>query len=259
MSRITNQYKDSSKLSARAQLYARFSTEEVDWSRWVFDWLDLAPASRTLELGCGTGHLWARNMDRVPEGWQVTLTDASPGMLQEAQANLRGSDSRFRFEIVDAQSIPYEDSTFDGVIANHMLYHVPDKPRALSEIHRVLRPGGRLFATTHGRDHLRKLSELVEKVAPDAYDRWIASDNFGLENGAGQLARWFTKVSVHRSEGSLVVTEADALVTYVRSTELLSADQLLEFEEVCAREIGLRGAIRIDTDVGMFEAVKEKE
>ncbi len=59
--------------------------------------------------------------------------------------------TRVQFKEIDAQSIPFEDETFDAVIANHMLYHVPDRPKAIAEIKRVLKPGGRLIATTIGK------------------------------------------------------------------------------------------------------------
>ena len=256
MSRMAEQYSDSSKLSARAQLYQRFSTEAQDLSGWVFDRLDLGPRSRVLELGCGPGHLWSSNMRRIPDGWSVTLTDMSPGMLKEAEDNLAGSAGRFSFEVVDAQSIPYGDSGFDTVIANHMLYHVPDRPAAFSEIHRVLTAGGRLFATTLGRGHLRKLYELVEGVAPGAWSG-IDSDSFGLENGTEQLSRWFSKVSTHRKRADVLeVTEVDALVPYAQSTGRLSDRQMREFEAVCDREMARNGVIRIETDVCMFEATK---
>ena len=256
MSRMTEQYKDSSKLSARVQLYQRSSTEVQGLSEWVFDRLDLAPDSRVLELGCGTGHLWSSNLGRIPDGWDVTLTDMSPGMLKEAEDHLAATGRRFSFEVVDAQAIPYDDSGFHTVIANHMLYHVPEKPRAFSEVHRVLRPGGRLFATTLGRGHLRKLRELVEGVVPDAWSSGIDSDTLGLENVAEQLSGWFSKVSTHRKQDPLEVTEVDALVTYAWSTDRMTDHQLKEFEAVCAREMAQDGVIRIATDVCMFEATK---
>jgi ubiquinone/menaquinone biosynthesis C-methylase UbiE len=92
---VESQYRDASNLNARIALHERFSTNAYGWQRWVFDQLELPPDARVLELGCGTGKLWVENRDRTPEGWDVTLTDASPGMLREARRNL-GLDRRFR-------------------------------------------------------------------------------------------------------------------------------------------------------------------
>src|SRR5437868_570166 len=58
---------------------------------------------------------------------QITLSDFSPGMLQEARQNLAGSPQSFSFQVIDAQSIPLDAGSCDCVIANHMLYHVPDR------------------------------------------------------------------------------------------------------------------------------------
>lgn len=251
------QYADATNLNARIQFYSRFSTRADTLGQWVFDRLDLPRQSQLLELGCGTGYLWAGNASRVPSEWDVMLSDMSPGMVREARGNLADKGLEFVFFVIDAQAIPLADASLDAVVANHILYHVPDRARALSEIHRVLRPGGRLFATTNGRGHLRELQELVERVVPGGYDNGTEGVRFGLENGADQLAGWFPEVALHRRRESLLVTEADALVAYVRSTGRLSAAKLAVFEQMCAEEILLRGTVAIGTDVGMFEAVKE--
>jgi ubiquinone/menaquinone biosynthesis C-methylase UbiE len=93
MSQISNQnyllhdqYKDSSNFSARVELHRRFSTNKYGWHRWVFDHIKAAPDSNVLELGCGPGLLWRANRDRIPDDWHITLSDFSPGMLQEARA-----------------------------------------------------------------------------------------------------------------------------------------------------------------------------
>ena len=136
-----DQYQDASNLNARIQIHVLFSTNKYGWPQWVFDQFDLSPESRILELGCGSGRLWLENLHRIPEGWEITLSDFSSGMLQEARRNLRDSQRRFEFEVVDAQSIPFEGESFDAVIAKHMLFDVPDKTKAFSEMRRVLRPG----------------------------------------------------------------------------------------------------------------------
>src|SRR5262245_37624761 len=78
---LRKQYKDSSNLNARIGLHARFSTNPLGFHRWVFDRLQLPMESYVLEVGCGPGALWASNGDRIPVGWDVILTDYSPGMV----------------------------------------------------------------------------------------------------------------------------------------------------------------------------------
>src|SRR5262249_18967309 len=155
---LREQYKNASNLNDRIQLHTRFSTNRYDFQMWVFDQLKLASDSRILELGCGPGSLWRPNCERIPPGWQITLTDFSIGMLEEARANLTGAPA-FTFQLADAQALPFQVAEFDGVIANHMLYHVPDRARAFSEIRRVLRPGGRFYAATNGEAHLQEIHE----------------------------------------------------------------------------------------------------
>ena len=253
------QYRSAANLNDRIQLHVRFSTNRYGWMPWVFDQLALPADARVLELGCGPGRLWSENLARIPADWQITLTDFSPGMLDEARRNLAQSERPFAFEVVDAQAIPFEDAGFDGVIANHMLYHVPDRPGALAEIRRVLRPGGRLYATTVGASHLRELFELAVRFDP-ALVAWggPSTDSFRLENGAAQIAAWFEHVELRRYDDGLVVTEAEPLVAFIMSmnaskhvAEQERAELLRQVEQIIRAD----GSIRIAKDSGMFLAV----
>jgi SAM-dependent methyltransferase len=129
----------------------------------------------------------------------------------------------FAYLIHHAQALPYPSSTFDAVVANHMLYHVPDKPRALSEIRRVLVPGGRFCAATNGKDHMRELRELSRKVKPEA-ERQIGSvtASFTLENGAHLLWPWFPRLTCVRQENALRVAEVGPVLAYLASTQAMS-------------------------------------
>jgi SAM-dependent methyltransferase len=255
---LSDQYKDSTKLGARAHLHERFSTNQRGWIRWAFDQLDLTSEATILELGCGTGALWAENRARIPNGWKVVLSDLSTGMVEEARHSLGGLQRRFRFMVLDIQALPFEEASFDTVIANHMLYHVPDIGRALSEVRRVLRPGAAFYAATNGRRHMQELGQLAR-----AFDRGITfasgEYSFGLENGAAQLGEWFEDTRLYRYEDSLVVTEADPLVAYVLSSvgsagRLLMDGRSAEFAAFVERQLASRGAIRITKDVGLFVA-----
>jgi ubiquinone/menaquinone biosynthesis C-methylase UbiE len=250
---LRSQYANASNLNDRIQLHVRFSTNTYDWHKWVFDQLKLGPQSHVLEVGCGPGQLWVQNRDRIPAGWQVTLSDFSPGMLEEARQNLAGIHP-FAFEVADIQALPFADAGFDAVIANHMLYHVPDRPTAYAQIKRVLRPAGRFYAATNGETHLQELHELVQQFDP-SIGLWNRME-FRLEQGEQELAPWFAHVALHRYESALVVTEAEPLVAFIASMAgaALADDRRAAFARLVEQRLAADGAIHITKDTGLFEA-----
>jgi ubiquinone/menaquinone biosynthesis C-methylase UbiE len=257
---LNEQYKDASNLNARIQLHQRFGTSKIDWHRWVFEQFALAEDSRILELGSGPGHLWQKNLERIPPHCQITLSDFSEGMLQEAKNNLAHSAARFSFQVIDAQSIPFKDASFDIVVANHMLYHVPDRTCAFSEIKRVLQPQGRFYAATNGEAHLQEIRDLVQRCFPFSANRKRRENSFSLENGAAQLAPWFSHVEMRRYEDALVVTEVEPLVAFVLSTRaklVLTEEQVHQLREIVTRELAQHGAIAITKATGLFVAYSE--
>lgn len=254
---LLHQYRDATNLNARVQLHERFSTNQYGWHPWVFDQLEVQPSGQVLEVGCGPGLLWQQNLDRIPEGWEITLGDFSPGMLAEARRNLSNAGRPFHFRQVDAQDIPFPDASFDAVIANHMLYHVPDRDRALREVRRVLRSDGRFYAATNGAKHLQDGWEFLSQAGFSRFERPLLSDSFSLENGAEQLARHFSHVELRGYDDALVVTEVDPLIAYVVSgiaEPEREAEKLATLAEILEEEIRCRGAIRIAKESGIFIA-----
>jgi ubiquinone/menaquinone biosynthesis C-methylase UbiE len=256
---VLEQYRDSANLDARVRLHERFSTNTYGWHPWVFDQCGLMPDQRVLEIGCGPGHLWRNNLQRLPERLEITLSDLSDGMLVEARRTI-GENPQFRYVASDAQELPFDKARFDVVIANHMLYHVPDRPKALGEIRRVLRSEGRFYASTIGRAHLHELGKLISRFAPD-WVSWAAAegkpDGFTLENGAEQIARYFSRVELRRYEDALVVTEAKPLLAYMLSGSARSAldeERIRGIAEFVDGELATRGALRITKASGLFVA-----
>jgi ubiquinone/menaquinone biosynthesis C-methylase UbiE len=255
----TDQYRDSSNLEARAAIHERFSTNPYGWFKWVFDTLMKLPGNaRVLELGSGNGLLWKENADRIPAGWNITLSDLSSGMLDAAWRNLVVTGRAFQFKEIDAQSIPFENETFDAVIANHMLYHVPDRPKGIAEIKRVLKPGGRLFATTVGKDHMKEMMDWYRQVHVSKVWESLANP-FLLENGWEQLTPFFSEVNISRYEDNLLVTELEAIMAYIHSgirVKELSEKELANLQQYLEKELKGKGRIFIRKDSGLFEAVK---
>ena len=254
---VEHQYRNAGNLEARIRFYERFSVNTRGWLPWVFDRLQFPIDARVLDLGCGTGILWSENRARIPPGWEVVLGDLSPGMIDAARRAL--GEARFRFQVVDAQETPFEDHRFDGVIANHMLFHVPDRSRALREIRRVLAPGGRLYASTNGRTRRPGLAAWVRKVVSRDDTRTTGQTDlelFSLETGEAQLRDVFSHVVMHRYDDALEVTEIEPLIDYVQSTSAMALDpeRLPGLRRAVAAEIERDGCLRLPKNTGMFEA-----
>jgi ubiquinone/menaquinone biosynthesis C-methylase UbiE len=255
----TDQYRDATNLNARIEIHQRFSTNPQGWFPWVWDTLEKLPqTARVLELGCGAGSLWTTCPERIPAGWNLTLSDLSEGMLQAAWRNLVVIGRGIKFDQIDAQSIPYPDETFDIIIANHMLYHVPDRPKALAEIHRVLRLDGFLIATTIGENHLKEMNSWFKRVGADM-DFSAGTNPFTLENGLQQLQAVFSHAELKRYNDSLRITEIPPLMAYLRSSTSaadVSESALAEVQLELEQELQLKSEIFVTKDSGLFEAVK---
>lgn len=249
------QYRDSSNLDARIALHRRFRTNPEDFHRWYFDRMQIPSHASILELGAGSAAFWVSNKERIPDGWRITLTDLSPGMLHSAGRALMDIDRPFIFQEVDIQAIPFQDGSFDAIIANHMLYHVPDRPRAISEVRRVLRPGGRFYAATNGPGHLREVRQMMRDAGADVPLEGGGA-SFGLDNGAEQLRASFENVTMVPFNSGLRVTDTKPLKAYFHSMKSMYAledDQLLQIDGRIEREMERDGEITIQTSVGFFE------
>lgn len=252
---LREQYKDGSNLSARIRLHQRFSTNRYGQMRWMFDRIQLPDNARVLEVGCGTGLLW-RGRPQVPGGWRVILTDMSDGMLRETRASLTQLGHSFSYMQADAQAIPFRDESFDAVIANHMLYHVPDIPRALGEVRRVLKPSGVCYAATMGLANMKEMDELAARFF--SIPRMTESTaRFGLESGEAYMRGAFSEVTLERYPDSLVITEAAPLMDYICSMRVrtrVSDEQIAALRTHVENEIAKHGEIRMTKDSGLFIA-----
>jgi SAM-dependent methyltransferase len=150
---------------------------------------------RVLEVGCGTGDFSARVRDAL-RGVFLAV-DLSHRMAALARA--RGLIA----QVADIESLPFADSPFDAVLANRVLYHVPDLDRGLREIVRVLRPGGCLVAVTYSERHLEELAGLL--------DRPLIASTFSAESGPPAIERHLGRVHSEEVVGAAVFRSADAL------------------------------------------------
>lgn len=258
---LVEQYKDSSNLKIRINLHDRFGVNKQGWFNWIFSKLKISEDNSILELGCGNGELWREGKDKLQNGTQLLLTDISEGMINDARENLVNLKENINFEVIDCSVLPYEDESFDIVVANHMLFYVKDRERTFSEIKRVLKKGGHFYSSTYGINHMKQIEELTK-----SFDSRIIlsevnlSEIFGLENGEGQLRSWFDKVDKYIYEDRLIVNDYKPLLDYILSChgnehEILR-DRYEEFEKYVKSKVEKTGAFKISKHAGIFHCRK---
>lgn len=258
-SSLKNQYKNASNIMSRINLHKLYSTNKQGWFPWIFEQIDFSMGKKILELGCGAGNIWVENKDRLPEDVSITVTDISDGMLRDARREIGIDDGRFSFELCECEDIPFIDECFDIVIANHVLFYCNDIGKACEEINRVLKKGGILICGTYGNRHMKEVSKLVS----DFDDRIVLAaenlyDRFGKENGADILKDYFDEVEWRQYEDSLLVTEAEPLISYVLSCHgnqnQYISDNYSDFRAFMKRRMAL--GFNITKDAGIFIAKK---
>lgn len=114
-----------------------------------------------LEVGAGTG----RNLAHYPADLtSLTLTEPDPAMLRRLQAAASTAGAPLTVLRAPAEDLPFDDATFDTVVSTLVLCGVADQPRAVREIRRVLKPGGRLLVVEHVRADTERLARRQDRV-----------------------------------------------------------------------------------------------
>jgi demethylmenaquinone methyltransferase/2-methoxy-6-polyprenyl-1,4-benzoquinol methylase len=135
------------RIAPRYDLLNRLLSAGIDvrWRRAAVDWLAPAPGWRVLDLCTGTADLLVEALRRDPSHRGVGV-DLSSGMLVRGAQKLaaRGFESRAALAGGDAERLPLRDAGFDGALVAFGIRNVGDRPQALRELRRVLKPGGRL-------------------------------------------------------------------------------------------------------------------
>ncbi len=136
---------------------------EFMFARWRRRLWELVPAdSRVLEIGVGTG----KNMRWYPPGTSITAVDFSPKMLARAVRRARQQRTPVELALMDAQASAFADASFDTAVDTFVFCSVPDPVLGLTEVRRILRPGGRLLLLEHVRSGLPVVGRCMDWLNP---------------------------------------------------------------------------------------------
>lgn len=256
---LKTQYQNAANITARIRLHSLYSTNPLGWFVWLYQQASIQDGMKILEIGCGNGALWQQNLSVLPPHVQIVLSDISAGMIHDVQNRFR-NDARFSCMVFDAAHMPFDDNTFDLVIANHMLFYCDDLSQVLQECARVLRVNGHLEASTYSSRHMKEITELVQSFSPQiVLSKDKLYEKFGLDHGAQLLSPYFRDIERRKYQDSIVLHEAEPLIAYILSCHgnqnQLLLDRYKEFHDYVVKMTA--GGFTITKDAGVFLAVKK--
>ncbi len=229
---LTSQmYATDEPLAVRIRTHQKYTEPKMDFTSWVLLHVPWNGDNIVLDIGCGSGAYVEAVCSQLTRGGQLLGADLSMGMLKDLAAKpLSGKVALIN---ADATMLPLPDASCDVILANHMLYHVPEIERALAEFQRVLRSGGYLVAATNARYSMETLfTEILSACAalqyPCEIPTSVARTRFTLENGSAQIEPFFAGVERDTFESHLVFPDAAPAVAYINSLRHIYGPHLPE-------------------------------
>ncbi|QPC84299.1 class I SAM-dependent methyltransferase [Phototrophicus methaneseepsis] len=223
---VRRHYATDDNLRIRHEIHEKYTVPKRDYVSWVLERLSWGGQERVLDLGCGPGTYYNRLIQLQPHVEYVGM-DLLPTMLAKHPA-------KNRLSLGNAVRLPFADHTFDVVMANHMLHHVPNIGHTMREVSRVLRPGGIFVVATNSVQSMPELQVLMRRAivlltrhnAADIRPPSMPSDGFALENGTRVLSRYFFSVVRHDLPSALIFPEVEPAMAYLESTRDMRESQL---------------------------------
>jgi SAM-dependent methyltransferase len=209
------QYRTDANLAARQSVYS-YQEPRIDLQGMVIDLAAPAPGETVCDVGCGNG-MYLAELARRGFAGRVLGLDLSTGMLAAARERLDPLDTVGAVGLLaaDATALPLPDGAADLTLAMHMLYHVPTPSRALRELRRVTRPGGRVIIVLNGPDHLQELRAIVAEARGD--EIWGQQERLRLDGGEALARPYFSTVTRHDFVSELRLPNPEPVADYVRS------------------------------------------
>ncbi|WP_043224966.1 class I SAM-dependent methyltransferase [Streptomyces sp. NRRL F-5193] len=246
-------YNGDRDLAARQSLY-QWQTPRYDLPGLVAEQLGDV-RGRVVDIGCGNGKFIQRLRQDRPDLSLLGL-DIAPGIL----AGVPGAVA-----VADATRLPLAAGSADAALALHMLYHVPDIPRAVRELARVVARDGVVVASTNSDRDKAELDDLWQRAAGDVLgiDRGPArislSARFSLEKATAFLGKEFSRVEVVELPGTITVRDPEPVIAHMASYHAWADQHDVPFEATIDRaralvieHIARHGAYKITCHGGIL-------
>lgn len=258
--KIRDHYASDESLVVRIRTHEIYTVPRVNFPEWVLDRITWLGIETVLDVGCGSASYTGPTRDRCSH---YIAADLSLGMLRNRELN--GTD---RLNL-DAIALPFRARSIDVILANHMLYHVPDLVATMIGFRRVLKPAGKLVAATNSDTFMHQINEIIDDASLSLGGGRLRNPSrkgffwpFSLENGRDQLLAVFDQVTLHELHSELVFPRTDPVIAYIDSARELYRPHiknkvswqaiLSEVERRVQEQIDAQGTFRVIKHNGVF-------
>ena len=255
-------------LLKRIDIHSQYGARDID--AWMLEVLDLQSGIKILDIGAGAGKQCFSFYHYLKGQAEITGTDVSESLLNQAREENKKVNNAVCFEILDFnEAFKYVDNTYDLISACFAIYYAQDIPFTLNEMHRVLKPGGRLFTTGPMPTNKLVFYDIIREATGKPIPPMPGSSRYASEI-YGTMQKLFSQTEQHIFENPLTFTMVAPFMVYTRAS--MSEDRRLwnslfethdEFEKVmnqievvAKKRIETEGKIVMTKVVGGFVATK---
>lgn len=255
-------------LAKRIDIHTKYGAKDID--KWMLDLIQLKPGNKILDVGCGSGKQCFSYYDYLNGNARITGGDVSEDLLRQAREQDAKRKSGMKFVTLDFnKQFPFENDQFDFISCCFAIYYAENVPFTISEMHRVTKPGGRLFTTGPMPENKKIFYDIIKEATHRPIPVMPGSSRYSSEF-LSTIKSLYSKVDVHLFENPLTFTSVEPYIEYTRAS--MSEDRKLwgsffqskdDFEKMIAlitetakRRLDQDGKLVMTKVVGGFLATK---
>jgi len=218
-----NYQETTSDLLKRINIHDQFGGRNID--EWMLDLLQLKAGMKILDVACGAGKQCVSFYNQLNGDCEITGGDVSPDLMEKAKQETAAKGYKIQFQPLDFnQRFLFEDNQFDLISCCFAIYYSTDIPFTIREMHRVLKPGGRLFTTGPMPQNKKVFYDIIKEATRKTIPPMPGSSRYNSEI-LGAMKNTFSKVDVNIFENPLTFKTAEPFIEYTGAS--LSEDRKL--------------------------------
>jgi ubiquinone/menaquinone biosynthesis C-methylase UbiE len=255
-------------LATRIDIHSKFGARDID--AWMIDLIKLQPNDVILDVGCGSGKQCFSYHQYLHGKADITGGDVSESLLDQAREADARQKTGMKFVYLDFnKDFPFEANKFDFVSCCFAIYYAENVPFTIKEMHRVTKPGGRLFTTGPMPENKKVFYDIIREATGKPIPPMPGSSRYSTEF-LTTIKSLYTKVDVHVFENPLTFEAVEPYMAYTRAS--MSEDRRLwgslftgkddfektmdSIEKVAAKRMQSEGKLVMTKVVGGFLATK---